>query len=123
MSDGAKPVRDAITVALRYWEPRRLPFNGVLFAVVAICFMIGWPASRQVLNFDSILGLFVLAVLANVAYCAAYIPDIVIQQSELREKWLRWRWLLLWVGTLFAAAITYFLTWGILANVPPTTTG
>ena len=56
--------------------------------------------------------LFVLAVLANVAYCAAYLGDVFVQISGFREGWLRWRWLLFVVGTAFAAAITRFFSIG-----------
>src|SRR5262245_46057966 len=83
IDDGARSlsVRDTITDALRYWEPRRLLFNAALLLVVVACFFLGWPVSKQLLNHDLILGLFVLAVLANVAYCAAYVPDVIIQSS------------------------------------------
>lgn len=54
------------------------------------------------------LVLFVLAVLANVAYCTAYIPDLAIQHSAFRNTWLRRRWVLFLVGTLLAACMTYF---------------
>jgi hypothetical protein len=54
------------------------------------------------MNADSLLVLFVLAVLANVAYCAAYIVDVVAQISAFRSTWLRIRWMLLGLGVLFA---------------------
>jgi len=114
-------IRDALTDALRYWEPRRLIYNAALAVVVVIQVARAWPVSRQILTFDSILGLFILAVLANVAYCAAYIPDILIQQSALRSTWLKYRWTMLAVGCLFAAALTYFFTLGIIwpEGLPP----
>jgi len=107
-------IRDALTDALSYWEPRRLIYNAALAVVVVVQVARAWPASRHILKLDSILGLFILAVLANVAYCAAYIPDVLIQQSALRSTWLRYRWILLGVGCLFAAALTYFFTFGII---------
>jgi len=93
-------------------------YNVALVAVVITCFVRGWPVSKRVLNFDAGLVLFVLAVLANVAYCAAYVPDVVIQQSSYREVWLRTRWILLLVGTLFAAAVTYLLVSGMFGVGP-----
>ena len=56
---------------LRYWEPRRLIYNAVLTLVVLRHLLLAWPGSREGLSFDLVLGLFLLAVLANVAYCAA----------------------------------------------------
>ena len=49
-----------------------------------------------------------LAVLANVAYCAAYVVDIFAQVSGYRELWQKYRWLLFVVGLLFAGVITRF---------------
>jgi sensor histidine kinase regulating citrate/malate metabolism len=56
--------------ALRYWEPRRLIYNAVLGVVVVGQFLLAWPLSREKMSLDLMLGLFVLAVLANIAYCA-----------------------------------------------------
>ena len=94
--------------ALRYWEPRRLVYNGVLAAVVIAEFAVAWPGSRDRLSFDNLVGLFFLAVLANVAYCAVYIVDLFVQFSGLDAAWQRGRVVLLVVGTAFAAAITHF---------------
>ena len=116
-ADTATPtLRDTLTNAIRYWEPRRLLYNAALLLVLAGCFAAGWPASRRALHTETLLGIFVLAVLANVAYCAAYIPDLAVQYSSMRDGWLRWRWALLAVGTLFAAAITYLIASGMFAG-------
>ena len=66
------------------------------------------------LSLDLALGIFFLAVLANVAYCAAYIPDIFVQFSGLQQPWRIGRAVLLTVGTAFAATITHFFAKGIL---------
>jgi hypothetical protein len=58
--------------ALRYWEPRRLIYNAVLAIVVVVHAIAAWPESRAQLTFDSLLGAFILAVLANIAYCAVW---------------------------------------------------
>ena len=94
-------------VSIRYWEPRRILYNAVLLLVVAITYWANLPASRAAMNADSLQVLFVLAVLANVGYCAAYIVDVVAQISAFRSRWLRVRWMLLGLGVLFA---------GVLAN-------
>jgi hypothetical protein len=56
---------------------------------------------------DFCLGLFLLV--ANIAYCAAYIVDNFAQASGFRELWQRYRWLLFVTGTTFAAIITHFV--------------
>lgn len=95
---------------LRYWEPRRLVYNGVLGLVVLTHFVLALPASREKLSVDLVLGLFLLAVLANIAYCAAYVADLFVQFSGLTAAWRRGRVVLLIVGTAFAAAVAHFMT-------------
>jgi hypothetical protein len=75
-------VREAISAAIRYWEPRRLLYNGVLLIVVATVFVLGLPISRSQLNVNLLLFLFIMAVLANVAYCACYIVDVAAQVHQ-----------------------------------------
>jgi hypothetical protein len=94
--------------ALRYWEPRRFAYNGVLGLVVLAHFFHGLPGSRDQLSFDLLLGLFLLAVLANIAYCAAYVADLFVQFSGLDAAWRRGRTVLLTVGIAFAATIAHF---------------
>ena len=94
--------------ALRYWEPRRLIYNLALAAVVAAHFFSAWPGSRSFMTWDNLFVLFLLAVLANVLYCAAYAVDLFVQFSALRASWPRRRWTVLLTGTAFAAAIAHF---------------
>lgn len=105
---------------LRYWEPRRLIYNGALAVVVLIHFFANWPASRATLTLDNCLGIFLLAVLANVAYCAAYAVDLFVQFSGLGQAKTWGRPLVLTVGTLFAATITHFFasTFFVPGQVP-----
>jgi uncharacterized membrane protein YkvI len=108
--------RDYLGDAIRYWEPRRILYNLLLAAVVVIHFVKELPFSKTVVQFDSLLFLFALAVLANVAYCTAYVPDVFAQMSSLRDSWLRHRWLLFVVGLAFAAVLTHFWSLGMFAH-------
>jgi len=98
--------------ALRYWEPRRFVYNAVLACVVVTHYVLALPVSRQKLSFDLLLGLFILAVLANIAYCAVYVADLFVQFSGLDAAWRRGRIALLIVGTAFAATIAHFVVQG-----------
>jgi hypothetical protein len=109
-------IREYITEAIRYWEPRRVVYNVVLVGVVGVYFWLGWPASQHILTADTILVLFLLAVLANVAYCAAYLVDIFAQMSNFREAWNAARWIVFVIGTVFAAVLTRFFALGIFAS-------
>jgi hypothetical protein len=109
----ASTVRDYVTDAITFWERWRLVYNLALAAVVIIHFAAGYPTSRAILSLDFALGLFLLTVVANLAYCAAYIADIFAQASGFRELWQRYRWLLFAIGTTFAAIITHFVATGM----------
>ncbi len=110
--------RDALSNAVRYSEPRRILFNAVLLAVVVAVYVMNLPASRANLTFDSMQALFVLAVLANVAYCAAYIVDVPLQVTSFRAEWLKFRWALLLLGVAFASVLANFLSHGFFYHSP-----
>ena len=110
-------LRDNLTAAIGFWEPRRVIYNAVLAAIVISYFALGYPASKAVLSVDFALGVFLLAVVANVAYCAAYLVDVFVQASGFRKVWLRSRWVLFAIGTAFAAVITRFLAMGMFTKV------
>jgi hypothetical protein len=65
------------------------------------------------LTTDSVLVLFLLAVVANVAYCAAYRVGIFARMSGFRELWRSARWILFAVGLTFAAILTRFASIGM----------
>jgi hypothetical protein len=108
--------RAALSDAIRYWEWRRVIYNLALSAVVGAVFIAYLPSSRSGLNLVSIQWLFVLAVLANVAYCAAYVVDLVAQLSAARSTWLRFRWMLLAVGIAFAGVLANYFSQGIFPH-------
>jgi hypothetical protein len=112
----AQTFRESVTGAIRYWEPRRLVYNAVLAAIVLVYFGINYPASKSLLSIDLVLGLFVLVVLANVAYCAAYPVDIFVCASSYRDQWRKHRWIIFMIGLLFAGIITRFLALGMFQS-------
>jgi len=106
-------LRESATDALRFWEPRRLIYNAVLAAIVLLYFFQSYPGSKALITVDSALGVFLLAVLANIAYCAAYIVDIFAQLSDFRELWRKFRWVLFLIGILVAGTLTRLFAMGI----------
>ena len=102
------PFGEVFTDALRYWESRRIAYNAVLAGIVLGWVMFTWPHFRGAFSWNALLALFVLAMLANVCYCAAYVIDIPLQYSDFRDLWRRRRWLLWTLGVLFAATIAYY---------------
>src|SRR6185312_219174 len=109
----SQTLKESLTDAIRYWELRRLAYNAILALIVIAYFWIDLPASKQIIDADFVLGLFLLVVIANVAYCAAYIADIFAQMSDFRDVWRRTRWIVFAAGTLFAGIITRFIAMAI----------
>ena len=117
----AQTFRESLTDAIRYWEPRRILYNLVLAATVLTYFGLNYPASKEaLLSVNGALLIFILVVLANVAYCAAYVVDIFAQLSEFRLVWLKYRWVLLIIGIVFAGTITRFFALGMFSSASTT---
>ena len=109
----AATLREHATDAIKFWERGRVLYNLALAVIVILHFVAGYPLSKAMLSLDFCLGLFLLAVVANIAYCAAYLVDLFAQVSGFRELWRRYRWLLFAIGTTFAAIITHFVAAGM----------
>ena len=109
-------IREALTDAIRFWEIRRVGYNAVLALIVVAAVIIYWPDSKGVLSFERAQGIFILAVLANAAYCAAYVIDIPAQLSGYGATWRRYRWILFGIGLLFAGIITRFFIMGFVTG-------
>ena len=106
-----------VSDALRWWEPMRLVYNIALAFVVTADFFAFWPASKEKLAPHWMMGLFFFAVLANICYCAAYIPDFFVQLSGWRAA-VRWaRIALLTIGTAFGAVITHFFVYNAFSGL------
>ena len=106
--DQLQAIRESVTDAIRYWELRRIAYNAVLVAVVLIYFGTNYPSSKAALSVNGALGVFELAVLANVAYCASYVADVFAQLSGYRGIWRKSRWILFTIGLLFAGILTRY---------------
>lgn len=88
--------------AARFWEPRRLLYNALLFGFVVIWVVRSWPHFRPAMNLEGLGVATVLGLLANVCYCAAYLAEIAIQNATSSAAWNRQRWAVWVVGTLLA---------------------
>ncbi|HKA34090.1 MAG TPA: hypothetical protein VKH64_12800, partial [Candidatus Binatia bacterium] len=65
-------IREMTTDALSYWEVRRLFYNLILAVIVVAHFIEAYPVSRETITVNGMLGLFLLAVVANVAFTAVF---------------------------------------------------
>jgi hypothetical protein len=104
----ALPSRSIVKDALLYWEPRRIAYNLALLGVAGWIVYRTWPHFQPALTMQSLPPLLVLAAIANACYCAAYGVDYVMQDSPLRDRWRRRRWILWLAGTLSALLFEYY---------------
>jgi hypothetical protein len=109
------PFREKLSDAIRFWEIRRIFYNLWLASIVVFYFVRYWPGSRSVVQLDAVLWLFLMAVLANVAYCAAYPVDVFVQMSGLRATWRSFRWVLLMIGMILAGILTRWFAMALFA--------
>ena len=77
--------------AVRYWEPRRIAYNLALIAVAAFVVARTWPHFRPAFKLGNIPRVAILAMLANVCYCAAYFVEFLVQDEAARATWRRRR--------------------------------
>jgi hypothetical protein len=94
--------------AIRFWEPRRIVYNFALTTVCAAWILATWPHFRPALTLSSLGIVIVLALLANVCYCAAYLLDLPAQHLVGRAVWSHGRWVLWLVGTVLAIVFTNY---------------
>jgi hypothetical protein len=114
MKIGSNPrpgrLAEIICGAGRYWEPRRLAYNGLLVVNALGWLVFTWPHFRPALNFRAAGALAVLALLANVCYSAIYLAEIAAEFSLVRTAWNRWRCIVWLLGTMLALALeTYWI--------------
>lgn len=108
MSGATRSFRQSIDDALHFWEPRRITYNLVLAAVTILWFARGWQLFHPTVTLLNLVQLLVLAVIANVLYCAGYVVDLPLQLSSIDAAWRRYRaWL--WIaGMVFAVLLTSY---------------
>jgi len=101
--------RTVLTGAIKYWEPRRIVFNVILLGI--LFYHIQAQGEWQVFGkrgFNVTCILF--AVMANVLYSLAYIPDMILRYSLLSERTKRVASLVIFLlGLIIAAFFTDFV--------------
>jgi hypothetical protein len=93
----------SFSAAARFWERGRIPYNLAL-SITAIVWFARWPHITQAMKLSDVGRLLILALLANLCYCAAYLLDLAIQQLP-NVQWPRYRWIVFALGTLFAVLL------------------
>jgi len=97
-----EPVHFSIRNATRFWEPRRLIYNAILTATALFWLFKDWTHFRPALSWYFLGVITVLALLANLCYCAAYVADFALQNLVPNSALSRSRWAIFSLGTAFA---------------------
>ncbi|HLZ39664.1 MAG TPA: hypothetical protein VKQ11_01800 [Candidatus Sulfotelmatobacter sp.] len=98
-------VQGSFRGAHQFWEPQRIWYNAILVAVALLWVVFTWPHFRPALNLVALGKMLVLALLANVCYCAAYVGDFLMQGALPASYWRRIRWRLWVTGMLMALVL------------------
>jgi len=103
------PLHETVSEMIRYWELRRIWYNGAL-SLLVVAWVVGtWPHFRPGLTLDSLGKMVILAVLANVCYSTGYVVDLAVQASSYGPAWRRrWRGVLCIAGVLFALLVAQY---------------
>jgi D-alanyl-lipoteichoic acid acyltransferase DltB (MBOAT superfamily) len=87
-----------------------------LAAIVLLHFGQAYPASQAQLTVNGALGVFLLAVFANIAYCIAYVVEIFAQPSDYRDLWWNFRGILFLTVPLVAGIVRRLFALGIFSR-------
>jgi len=96
---------EACRDAARFWEPRRILYNLILTGVAFVWFAGTWPHFRGSLTLESLVGLIVLACIANLLYVAGYLIDIPLWRIAGWTGSRRARWFIWSAGTFLAVVL------------------
>jgi len=120
-------VNPRISNAVRFWEQRRIAYNLLLTMVFVGWVVVSWRFLKGAFSLVNFVQLAVLALIANVLYCAAYLAELFFKDSAV-SKWHHWRWGIWIVGTLFAILVESYwvndemiaplIHWGSGAKAP-----
>lgn len=103
--NGSNEQTGGLRDAIRFWEPRRIWYNAFLFVIVLLWLIFTWPHFRPALNLVALGKMIVLALMANLCYCAAYLAEFFIQPLLPITFWKRFR-VGLWIfGMLLAMLV------------------
>src|SRR5215472_10468781 len=109
-----------LKAASRFWERQRPWYNAVLLLLVVLWVGFTWPHFRPAMNLVALGKMTVLALLANLCYCAGYAMEGFIQPLAVQAYWRRLRWVVWVVGMLLAILLAnYWIADEIYPDVNP----
>src|SRR5579864_5751968 len=110
----------SVADAAHFWEPRRIWYNGILCVFVLLWIVFTWPHFRPAFTLVAMGKMLVLALLANICYCAGYVAELFVQPVIPRAYWRRIRWTVWVISVLLAVVLeNYWIADEIYPDVHP----
>lgn len=101
--------RTLLTEAVKFWEPARLIYNGWLLLILTF-YLNRADAFVLLKSSEFLANCTVFAVIANVLYTLAYIPDLALRYTLLSSTAKRVGvWVILALGLIVATIMTRFI--------------
>lgn len=110
MKDIMGKIKDIVTDSIKFWEIGRLIYNAVLILIVLWYYIAAIIQDIQIDYIGTALGLFIMAVIANMLYCIAYFIDFFVQLSAFQDFWRKYRWVLLAIGMVLASLLACLIS-------------
>jgi hypothetical protein len=106
--------------AAGFWERGRIWYNLVLSLAVLLWVVKTWPHFRPALTLEVLGKMLVLALLANLCYCAGYVAEMFMQPVLPRASWRRVRQVVWVAGMLLALLLeNYWIADEIYPDMTP----
>jgi hypothetical protein len=109
----AAPEPDRIASAVRFWEFARIPYNLVLLTIVVVALFAGLGTIAWENMLAMLPAFLLLAIAANVLFCAAYPVDLIVQATPLRAHLTPIRWTMFALGAGAAVVLAATMLFGL----------
>ena len=91
--------------SLRFWESGRLLYNGAQLLLTMV--MLLFSGSRSQFFLPHLGDYWAFAVVANILYCAAYVPEVLLHLFRFGPCLQPARWVILLGGIAFACFLAF----------------
>ena len=98
--------RSRIVAGVCFWERGRVLYNGLQLVLTAVMMVVRWPESHFLYSSHSGEYLY-YALIANILYTTAYVPELILQLKFFRSSAGVLRWATFLVGTSFACCLAF----------------
>ncbi len=110
-----RPVSKELYESIKWWESRRFFFNIAVGIAGFIPCSFFFRTILEIGIFNSSLGIFIYALLANICYCFGWGIDILKSFYLKNPSFGKSKYTLLVLGVIFSIWVTLSTTWFLLS--------